>query len=423
MINYRVLAVIKRELREKLMSKSFIIMTLLVPLFMFGLIGLQMLMVAYKGDKGTHIVLIAESEPLTGQFKEYLSGQDFVKDGTYAIEYHTVSRRSLRNYVEERKKEILSGKINGVIYIPSTALKDKQLEYYSQTPNNRSVFEKLDNHINEVLIDRYFSEKNLTNEDLSFARKGVRFSGFKVSEKEGIEAEGFGKTILAILFAFLVYFSVIFSCGATLNSVLEEKNSRVVEVLLSSVTSRELMVGKILGCTITMFAQMVIWLSPIIILTITSWITLPEWWPDSDIGYGHFIYFLFNFLMAGLIFQGLSATVGAIFDNSQEAQSAFFPVLMLIIIPFFICFSMMRNPSNPIATAASYIPFATLMVMPWRSTIIDMPVWKLILSQLINVATILLIFPIAGKIYRVGILRSGTKPTLREVIRWLKSPE
>ena len=398
-------------------------MTLLVPLFMFGIIGLQMLMVMYKGDKGTHIELISESGTLTDQCKEYLSKQDFIKDGTYILSYDTVSRKSLKNYIESRKKEVLSGKINGIIYIPSTALKNKQIEYYSKAPNNRTVFEKLDNCINDVLIDQYFSEKNLTGEDLNFVRKRVHFNGFKVSEKEKLEAEGFGKTALAILFSLLIYFSVIFSSSMTLNSVLEEKNSKVVEVLLSSVSSKEFMTGKILGCTITMFAQMVIWLLPIIILTATTWLTLPDWWPDMDIGYGHFIYFLFNFLMACIIFQGLSATVGATFDNHQEAQSGFFPVILLIMIPFFLCFSMMRNPNNPIAIAASYVPFATIMVMPCRSTIVDIPVWKLILSQLINIATIMLIFPLAGKIYRIGILKTGTKPTLREVFRWLKSSE
>ncbi len=405
------------------MTKSFIVMTLLVPVFMFGLVGIQVLMAGYKGDKGTRIVLITEMESLTDQCREYLSEQDFVRDGTYILSYDTVSKQSLKKHIESSKKEILSEKINGIIYIPSTALKTKKIEYYSKTPNNAVVFEKLDNCINEVLIDRYFSEKDLTDEELNFVRKNVSFDGFKVSEKEEIEAEGFGKTGLAMLFSFLIYMSVIFSSGATLNSVLEEKNSKVVEVLLSSVSSRELMTGKIIGCTITMFVQMVIWLLPVIILTTTSWFALPDWWPDLNIGYGQFIYFLINFLLACIIFQGLSATVGAMFDNPQEAQSGFFPVIILIMIPFFLCFSMIRNPSNPIAIAASYIPFATLMVMPFRSTIVDIPVWKLVLSQLINIATIMLIFPISGKLYRIGILKSGTKPTLREVFRWLKSPE
>jgi ABC-2 type transport system permease protein len=420
LLNNRIFAIVKRELREKLMSKSFIIMTLLVPLFMLLIIGLQMLFAVYQGDKGTRIELITESESLTESFKKYLTKQDFVKDGTYTIQYDTAPRKSLKSLIEDRKKEILSGKLNGVVFVPSTALKNKEIEFYSKTPTNLTIFEKLDNHLNEVLIDRYFSEKELTDEELKFARMGVRFNGYKVSEKEELEEEGFGNTALAFLFALLIYFSVIFSAGQTLNSVLEEKNSKVVEVLLSSVNSRELMTGKIVGCTITMFVQMVIWLIPIIILVTTSLITLPESFA-IDISYGHLAFFLFNFLLASFIYQGLSATVGSIFNNPQEAQSGFFPVIILIMIPFLLSFTIMRNPNNPLAMVASYVPFATLIIMPVRFTIVDLPVWKLILSQLINIATLILIFPLSGKVFRIGMLRTGTKPTFREVLRWVRS--
>jgi ABC-2 type transport system permease protein len=395
-------------------------MTISVPLFMLLILGLQMLIMAYKGDKGTRIELIADSESLTDSYRKYFTKLDFIKDGTYIISYNTLPRRSLKDHIEGRKKEILSGKLNGVIYVPSTALKDKEVEYYSKTPNNVTVFQKLNNHINEVLIDQYFSEKELTDEELRFARMGVRFNGYKVTEKDELKEEGVGNSILAMLFSVLIYSSLIFSGGMTFNSVLEEKSSKVVEVLLSSVNSRELMTGKIIGCTITVFAQMVIWLFPIIILVSTTWIILPKSL-SIDISYGHLIYFLINFLLACLIFQGLYATVGAIFDNPQEAQSGIFPIIMLIMIPFFLSFTMMANPNNNLAVVSSYIPFATIFVMPLRFTIVDIPIWKLILSQLINVATLMLIFPLAGKIYRVGILRTGTKPTLREVFRWLRA--
>jgi len=420
LLNNRIIAIIKRELREKLMSKSFIFMTLLIPLFMLLIIGLQMLFAFYQGDKGTRIELITESESLTESCKEYLAKQDFVKDGTYTIRYDTVPRKSLRSHIEDRKKEILSGKLVGVVFVPSTALKNKKIEFYSKTPTNLTIFEKLDNHLNEVLVDQYFSEKELTDEELEFARMRVSFNGFKVSEKDELEEEGFGNTVLAGLFAFLIYFSVIFSAGQTLNSVLEEKSSKVVEVILSSVSGREFMTGKIVGCTITSFVQMVIWLLPIIILVTTSWITLPEFFV-IDISYGHLAFFLFNFLLASFIYQGLSATVGSIFNNPQEAQSGFFPVIMLIMIPFLLAFTMTRNPNNPIAMVASYVPFATIIVMPVRFTLVDLPVWKLVLSQLINIATLILIFPISGKVFRIGMLRTGTKPTLREVLRWVRS--
>jgi ABC-2 type transport system permease protein len=401
------------------MTKYFIIMTISVPLFMLLVMGMQMLIMLYQGDKGTRIELITQSESLTDSYRKYLTKLDFIKDESYIISYNTLPRKSLKDHIEARKKEILSGKLNGIVYVPLTALKDKGVEYYSKTPGNATVFEKLNNHINEVLIDQYFSNKELTDEELRFARMGVRFNGFKVTEKDELEEEGMGNTILAMLFSCLIYFSLVFSGGMTFNSVLEEKSSKVVEVLLSSVNSRELMTGKIIGCTITVFAQMVIWLLPIIILVTTTLIVLPKSLV-IDINYGHLIYFLINFLLACLIFQGLYVTVGAIFDNPQEAQSGVFPVIILILIPFFLSFTMLRNPNSNLAVVSSYIPFATIFMMPVRFTVVDMPVWKLVLSQLINVATLMLIFPLAGKIYRVGILRTGTKPTLREVLRWLR---
>ena len=191
MLNNRIVAIVKRELREKLMSKSFILMTLLVPLFMLLIIGLQMLFALYQGDKGTRIELITESESLTESCKKYLTKQDFVKEGTYVVRYDTVPRKSLKSHIEDRKKEILSGKLVGIVFVPSTALKNKEIEFYSKTPTNLTIFEKLDNHLNEVLIDQYFSKKDLTDEELKFARMGVRFNGYKVSEKDELEEEGF----------------------------------------------------------------------------------------------------------------------------------------------------------------------------------------------------------------------------------------
>ena len=128
-------------------------MTLLIPFFMALIIGLQMLLVLYQGDKGTRIELITESEYLTDSCKKYLAEQDFIKDGTYIITYDTVPRRSLKSHIDGRKKEILSENLNGVIFVPSTALKNKKIEFYSKTPTNLTIFEKIDNHLNEVLVD------------------------------------------------------------------------------------------------------------------------------------------------------------------------------------------------------------------------------------------------------------------------------
>ena len=420
MLNKKVFAIIKRELNEKLMSKSFIFMTIIMPVIMLALMALPSLLMMYQGDKGTRLDIVTESAPLTGTFQKMFAELGFVRDATYSLSFNTVSASMLKTYIDNKKKELISRKLDGITFIPDKALRDKQVEYYSNTPGNLRIPEKLQGPINEVLIDQYFSTKTLSREDLFFARMSVRFSGFKVSKKDEIEEQGVGNVILAFVLTFMIYMSVIFSGQMTLQSVINEKNSKVVEILLSSVSSKELMTGKIFGSTITSTAQMAIWLLPILALRYFDWLTLPEK-IMVDVSLGYLLYFLINFLLAVLIFHGLFATVGAIFDNPQEAQNGMMPVILLLVIPFIISISMIPNPNNPIAAVSSYIPFATLIVMPARLSLVDLPFWHPIISILINIATILLIFPLAGKIYSVGILRVGKRPTWGEVMKWLKS--
>jgi ABC-2 type transport system permease protein len=417
MFNYRTLAVIKRELREKLMSKSFIIMTILLPVFMFGIIGIQTLLISYEGDSGSKIEIVTQSDEMINSVKEYLAEEEFVKDGSYKIRYNITE--NIEEYVKSKKTLLVEEKLDGIIFIPNSALKDKKVQYFAKTPNNRTIPDKISSPINKFLIDRYFGTRNLSKEELDFARLGVDFAGFKVSEKEEFEEQGYGNMILAYVFMFLLYFSLLMMGSMTMQSVQEEKNSKIVEVILSSVNSKELLTGKILGASITGALQMFVWLLPVLTIISTSWFVLPPEF-TFDITYGHLIYFLINFFFGLVIFLGLFATVGSIFHNAQEAQSGMWPVMMLIMIPFFIALSMMKNPNNEIAEIASFLPFSTIMVMPGKFVLTDVPLWQLFASMFVNVLTVLTIFPLAGKIFRVGILRSGKKPSLTDIIKWLK---
>ena len=112
--------------------------------------------------------------------------------------------------------------------------------------------------------------------------------------------------------------------------------------------------------------------------------------------------------------------IGSIFDNAQDAQSGLWPVIMLIMIPFFVAMSMAKNPANPMAEIASMLPFASIIVMPARMTLVDVPIWQFVVSIAVTIGTIFAIFPIAGKIFQVGVLRTGKKPKWSEIIKWLK---
>lgn len=419
MFNGRTLAIIKRELKSKLFSKTFILMTVLVPVFMLGIMGIQYFIYALSEEQKSNIIIITDSDEIKNKIENELSRSEDLKSGLLKVNYEIVGNDNFDSRLKEIKPDLLSEKITGVVFIPSTLMQSKGAEYYSPNPNNSALFNKIKPAINNALIDIYFSSRKLTSDEINFARKDVDIKGFRVSKEEKIEEEGIGNQIALFLFTFLLYMAIIFSGSMTLNSVVEEKSNKIVEVLLSSASSTELMTGKILGTVLVEVLQMIIWLSPVFLLITTSWFFIPaEFMPQISVGY--LLFFIFNYAIALITYIALYATVGAIFDNPQDAQSGMWPLLMLIIIPFFIAISLQSNPQSNLAQIASMFPFASLIVLPARMVLIDVPVWQVLVAVVVDIVVLVGIFNLAGKIYRVGILITGKKPKWSEVLKWLK---
>lgn len=419
MLNYKILAIIKKELREKLFSKSFILVTLLIPVLIFGILLLQTFLIHYSNDE-VKLIITAENNVLLDQIAAEFNKSEVVKSGQYKISFEVIQKDRVEEYISNHKTKILNDELNGIVFIPDSSLETKKAEYFSKTPNSLNILNSIKEPINRVLIDNYFTGKNITERDLSFARGDVNFSGFKISRGNEIEQASEGNTIVAFLFTFLLYMSLLLIGSKMMASVIEEKTSRVVEILLSSVESRDLLAGKILGTTVTSIIQMIVWLSPLILLISTTIFLIPKEYIVT-ISYSHILYYLLNYFFGLITFLGLFASVGSLFENSQDAQQGVWPIMILIMIPFFIAIGMVSNPENSIAKIASLLPFASIIVMPGRMSIVEIPVWQIILSLVINIATMLFVFAAAGKIYRIGILKTGKKPTIREIIGWLKN--
>jgi len=420
MFNHRTLAIIKREIKTQVMSKSFIIMTILMPTIMFAFIGFQIFVQTFESKDKVNLVIVEETPSFNEELKARLDSADFVMDTLFTIDYRTMGRSEFDTYLDESKAELIDEKITGIVFIPDSARFNKRGFFYSTNPSNRDITNKIRIRLNQVLIKSYFSEKDISEDDLRFAQRSVRLEANRVSE-DGIEKEGFSSKIVAFAFTLLLYFSLIFIGQQLLVAVNQEKTSRVVEILLSSATSQELMTGKIVGTTLTGLLQMTIWVLPLILLSLGSAGPLADFTSlNISINMMHIVYFLLNFFIALLTFLGLFAAIGSIIENPQDAQSSIFPVLLLIIIPFFLTFTMAKNPANSLAEIASMLPFASLIVMPARLTLLNLPFWQIGLAAAVNLATLYFVLKLVGKIYRVGILMTGKRPTWPEVYKWLK---
>ncbi len=419
MFNRRTIAIVKRELKMKLFNKSFIIMTLLVPLFMLGIFSIQYFIQTMAGEQKSDLIIYTDSEEIRNVLQDEILKLDDFKAGLLLAKVELIDQADFSSKLNEVKPDLISEKLTGIIFIPSKQMQSKGVEYYSTNPNNNTLFTKIKPAINRAMIEIYFAGKQLTYDEISFARSDVDIKGFRVSSDEKVAQEGYGNQIAMVLFSFLLYMALLFSGAMTMNSVVEEKSNKIVEVLLSSASSTELMAGKIIGTVIVEILQMAIWLSPVVLLISTTIFFIPpEFMPQMSIGF--IFYFLLNYSLALFTYVALYATVGAIFDNPQDAQSGVWPIMLLIMIPFFIALGVERNAQTPFFIIASLFPFSSLIVMPARMLMVELPVWQVLLSIVINIVVLLGIFKLAGKIYRVGILITGKKPKWSEVARWLR---
>ena len=428
LINYRTRAVIKREVKQQIFSKRFIFTTLALPLFMLIVIGLQFLFNHLNdGDTG-RLYVFAESQAVLDYLQtEFESaGRETIDEpGTATAppvaRFDLASREALDTFVDVNREEILRGEIGGVLYVPDSALQDKRALFYSNSTGNQILLNRIRLMINTVVLEAYVNAQNLDPSIIDFVRQNVVIRNIRVTDAGNEDAGGGAQQAVAIFFTFLLYFSLLIIAAPVMGSVNEEKVSRVIEVVLSSVSASELMAGKIIGSAIAGLAQMSIWLLPVV-LFVSGSLPLLMSLGELNIQLDVFtlLYFLLNYLLGVLTFLSIFSAFGAMFDNPQDAQSAMFPVLMLIVAPFLLAFTVVNNPASTIGLVGSMLPFAAILVMPARMVLIDIPGWQFGVAILVNLLTLYLVLLLCGKIYRFTILMTGKSPSWKEIYKWAR---
>jgi len=414
------MAIIKRELSAQNMNKTFIFTTIFVPVIMVGLMSLQTFLMMFEDKKVINVEVIVENVQLVNMIEqEYKQSDEFNRE-MFHLTVAKKSRPELESYIQTIKPKLLESQINGVFFIPNGKKYDKSIEYYSTNPKNTNITRKIKSLVNGVLVEKHFDGKSVSEEDIQYARDRMQLQNFKISEKDEVEKDNYGAFILAGVLAFMLYMSLIMIGMQILKAVIEEKENRVVEVLLSSVHANELMSAKIIATTCAGLLQIVIWMLPFIFVSVTSLFILPEKFQFS-ISLFQIGYFIVNYGLGLVTFLGLYAAVGAIFDNISEAQQGAMPIMFLILIPFYICFTLVKDPTNSIAEISSMFPFAAIIVMPVRMAIIDVPLWQIGIATGVNILMLLFVFSFAGKINRIGVLKTGKKPKWKEVYQWIKN--
>lgn len=419
MLNYRSRAILKREIKQQIFTKKFVIMTVSLPLIMLVMMGLQYLIATFDREELSTIHILNESAAFQDLLREQLSSEDFESRDLYRFEYQLVAAKEVAAYVDAQRPALLRGEITGVLFVPDSARTDKKATYYASNPANQNLLGRLREQLNRTVVNDYFSSLNIDPAAIQYARTSVSIDGVRIG-REGNTTLNPGNLVVAFGFTILIYISLLGMGPSLMGAVNEEKTNRIVEVLMSAVSAQELLYGKIVGAAVAGLVQMAIWISPVVIVSLMSLPMLAAMDFNLQLDAFQILYFLLNYVMGLMVFLSIFAAMGAMFDTPQDAQSSMMPVMMLIIIPFTLAFSMVRNPANVLAEVSSMLPFATILVMPARMTLIDVPLWQLGVATLVNFATFYFCIRGGAKIYRITILMTGKRPNWAEIWKWLR---
>jgi ABC-2 type transport system permease protein len=413
--------VLKMHIKQQMLSKAFVWSTLLLPVLMFGIILIQFSLSGLDAVEESHIVIASEDAALLDALAPVFAEREEVVSGAYTLEYQFISAGDFEDYLNSKREMIMLDSNNGLFFIPSTALGDKEIKFYSTNLGNQVLRQNITEVINETLNRQYFSELSVAQADIDFAVKPVATLGLRVSAT-GEEQGSVGNFVVGFGLAVLLMISMMGIVMPFSSVIIEEKSNRAVEVLLTSVSPKELLAGKILARALTGMAQMIIWLMPLFIVMLDPAILKIPADFSVDIGFGTIVFFIINYVLGLMILLAIWGGFSSMFDSTQDAGNALWPVTMLMWVPFYAVFALIQNPANRVAEILSMAPFTSMYVMPLRMVLVEVPVWQALVALAISGLIFSGAVIAGGKIYRISVLSTGQQPSMQQFVRWLRQP-
>jgi len=431
--------IIKREFIAKVRNKSFVVMTFLSPL----------LFVAIAGFIGYLSSMKAETKRIAIHDETGLFADDFVKQNKKEGEYRYLNLSEIET--KALKDSIAKENFSGLIVIPKTNnLKDleSKVEFISNNSPSIAFIENTQDIIADKITKLNFEQAKLDTLAIQKAHAEVNIHLAKASGEESLKGLNEIKIAIGGAFGYLIMMFIIIYGNMVMRSVIEEKTNRIIEIIISSVKPFQLMIGKIVGTSLAGLLQFIIWaiiglglmfaasaffgvnmkpgsnISPILMQSMPSDFSgiiqmgLREAWnlPIASILIGFVVYFIGGYFL----YSSFYAAIGAAVDNQTDSQQFLLPIIMPLILSVYIgFFTVVNDPHGTVAVVFSMIPLTSPIVMLMRIPF-GVPWWQIAISVSLLFATFFLVVWFAAKIYRVGILMYGKKPTWKELYRWLK---
>lgn len=436
------LLIISREYLTRVKKKSFIILTLVVPILFAALMVVPVLL-ATKGREHVNVMVVDDNEIYINCFTEN--------------EKTSFSYRS--GDIEQIKKESLAGDYDVVLYFPRNSQKVNANMYYNEEPS-MYLRSELESQINNLFFDHVLQDSfNIDLEKYKTIKNLARSQITMIQiDEHGDEKESraeLNKSI-GMICGLVIYFFIFLFAGQVLRGVLEEKNNRIVEVLISSVKPVELLLGKIIGIAMVGLTQFLIWIVFTVVILVGVQFVMPDKFGDLEnmntemvveevndsqlaavstmdkesifaeinnyfpISFSEMILcFLFFFLTGYLVYSALFAAVGSAADNETDSNQLTMPITMPLLLTIVMIMPIADNPNGKLAFWLSIIPLTSPVAMLTRLPS-GVPLWELLLSMVLMLLFFVLVVWFAAKVYRTGILMYGKKVSWKEIWKWVR---
>lgn len=408
------LVIAKWEYLERLKNKTYIFMTFFFPLIIFGISLLPALFMSEEDNETKVIGLLEENISMQNDLERLLSEYKTINgQPSYLIQKINLPELPATKAIDSASSLVLQKILDGFIYIKKVDADSFVVEYHSEKISVIKDIYRLEKAINQSLIKVKLEDYNINPELSKTLTKPVEVKKVKVSI-EGKESLDLEKVFVGTFaFIWFLVMSLLMVASSLVRSVVEEKSNRIIEILLSSCSAKDLMAGKILGLSALGLTQIFVW---ILIAVSTIGPVIFNYIQLQNLGFV-LIYFVLGYIFYSSLFIG----IGSIGNTEQDSQSIMGVLSILIVFPIILSVQFFENPSSKFISYFSYFPLTTAPIMTLRVSLLDVSLVEKISTLLILILSIYISIWFSAKIFRVAILSYGKTPNIHEIIKWFKS--
>lgn len=410
----KIFAVARWEFLEKVKTKAFIISLIITPIIIISFSILPSVLFRQETPKVEVIGVIDTSGIYFQDLRNELSKYN-LPDGqlNYVLINLTFSNKNFEELKTTANKNIQLNLLEGCLIVNRTESDSVYAEYITKSIGNFKNVGRFEEALRTIRLKRKLEEKNVDSELIQYFQDKVIVEQIKIDESGNVSDIDFLTTFfVSIIFILLLMMMVVYSGQMLVRSMIEEKSSRLIEMLVSSTTPDELLTGKIIGLSLIGLTQIMIWV--IIGISLIAGAVVPL--TAFHNVFPMLMYFVLGFLFYASLFVGIGSTV----NTEQEAQQITTYLSLILMLPVVIAMPAIQNPEFLATRIFSYIPLTTPTVMLLRLNIENVSVLEIIITLSILVLSILIVTRLSAKIFRIGILSYGNTPSLKEIIRWIK---